>query len=105
MKERFAAGEPYLREALKIRRQQTPDAWDTFHMQTLLGDALLHQGQRAAAEPFLLEGHAGLLKRADTIPEKFRKLRITQAVERLVKLYEAWGKSAEAEKWRKELVK
>ena len=40
---------------------------------------------------------------AATIPAN-RSNRIPQAIERLVKLYEAWGKPDEAAKWRKELA-
>ena len=41
-------------------------------------------------------------QREDTIPSQ-DKPRLTKALERLVKLYEAWGKNDKAMKWRKEL--
>ena len=31
------------------------------------------------------------------------KIRLTEALERLVKLYEAWGKKDQADEWRKKL--
>ena len=41
-------------------------------------------------------------KREDTIPSP-EKPRLTKALERLVKLYEAWGKNEKVMKWRNEL--
>jgi hypothetical protein len=35
------------------------------------------------------------------IPEQVRAIRLTEALERLVQLYDAWGKKDEAAKWRK----
>jgi len=40
--------------------------------------------------------------RAKAIPPQ-GKVRLTEALERLVQLYDAWGKKEEAAKWRKEL--
>jgi hypothetical protein len=41
--------------------------------------------------------------RETKIPERAR-VRLSEELERLVYLYDAWGKKAEADKWRKELV-
>jgi hypothetical protein len=38
-----------------------------------------------------------------TIPEPWRRTRLRQALERLVRLDEAWGKQDEAAGWRKQL--
>ena len=46
--------------------------------------------------------HEGMKRRAAKIPPRARP-RFTEAVERLVQLYEAWGKKDEAAKWRQEL--
>ena len=69
----------------------------------MLGEALLDQKKFADAEPLLLSGYEGMKQREDTIPPQ-DKPRLTKALERLVKLYEAWGKKDEAMKWRKELA-
>jgi hypothetical protein len=42
-------------------------------------------------------------QRAAKIPEPGRKVWLTEALKRLVRLYDAWGKPDEAAKWRKEL--
>jgi outer membrane protein assembly factor BamD (BamD/ComL family) len=68
----------------------------------MLGGALLGQKKYADAEPLLLAGYEGMKKREAKIPPQ-GKGRVTEAVERLVQLYEATGKKDEAAKWRKEL--
>jgi tetratricopeptide (TPR) repeat protein len=91
-----------LRDCLTIRTKKQPDAWSTFNTQSLLGGALLGQKKYADAEPLLLQGYQGLKQRAAKIPAA-EKQRLTQAVQRLVALYEATGKQDDAAKWRKEL--
>jgi hypothetical protein len=69
---------------------------------SLLGGALLGQKQYAAAEPLLKEGYEGLKQRAAKIPPA-NKVRLIEALERLVRLFVATGKNDEAAKWRTEL--
>jgi serine/threonine protein kinase/tetratricopeptide (TPR) repeat protein len=97
-----AEAEPLLRECLAIRQKTQPDAWSTFNTQSMLGGALLGQKKYADAEPLLLAGYQGMKKQEAQIPLE-GKVRLTEAVERLVQLYEATGKKDEAAKWRKEL--
>ncbi len=99
---KWTEAEPLLRECLAIRQQTQPDVWSTFNTKSLLGGALLGQQKYADAEPLLLAGYEGLKQREQTIPEQ-GKIRLPEAVERLVQLYEATGKTDEAAKWRKEL--
>jgi hypothetical protein len=40
---------------------------------------------------------------ADKIPPQ-AKVRLTEALERLVRLYDAWGKADEAAKWKKAIA-
>jgi len=94
--------EPLLRECLAVREKLSRDAWTTFNAQSLLGAALLGQDQHAAAEPLLLSGYEGLEKTEPTIPPQ-AKYNLRDALERLVQLYTAWGKPAEAAKWRARL--
>ena len=97
-----AEAELKLRECLTIRQKIQPDDWTTFDTKSILGEALLDQKKFADAEPLLLSGYEGMKQREDTIPSQ-DKPRLTKALERLVKLYEAWGKKDEAMRWRKEL--
>jgi eukaryotic-like serine/threonine-protein kinase len=93
-----AEAEPLIRESLAIREKTQPDAWSTFNAKSMLGGALLGQKKYADAEPLLLAGYEGMKKREKTIPPQGR-VRLTEAVERLVQLYEATGKPDEVKKW------
>jgi hypothetical protein len=50
----------------------------------------------------LLKGYEGMKQREKTIPPQ-GKIRIPEAIERLVQLYDALEKKKDAAKWRKEL--
>lgn len=51
------------------------------------------------AEPLLIEGYEGMKVREDKIPAA-GKVRLTEAIQRLVDLYTAWEKPEEAAKWK-----
>jgi tetratricopeptide (TPR) repeat protein len=97
-----AAAEEMLRECLAIREKKLPGSWLTFNTQSMLGEALLGRKKYADAEPQLLAGYAGMKKHEKTIPPQ-GKVRLTEALQRLVQLYDATGKQDDAAKWRKEL--
>jgi serine/threonine protein kinase/tetratricopeptide (TPR) repeat protein len=90
--------EPLLRESLTIREKVQPDAWSTFNTRALLGGALLGQKQYAESEPLLVAGYEGMKQREATIPEQ-GKIRLTEAVDRLIELYTATDKPDEVTKW------
>jgi non-specific serine/threonine protein kinase/serine/threonine-protein kinase len=94
--------EEALRESLAIFEKLQPEVWNTFYARAQLGGALLGQKKYAEAEPLLLSGYKGMKQRAATIPPRFRAF-LTDALIRLVQLYDAWGKADEAAIWRKEL--
>jgi serine/threonine protein kinase len=96
---KWTGAEAVLRECLAIRQKKQPDAWTTFHAQTMLGGALLGQKKFPAAEPLLLQGYEGMKQRATTIPPQ-DKFTLTAAAQRLVRLYDATGKTDDAAKWR-----
>ena len=65
------------------------------------------EGQKnyAHAEPLLLESCEGLQQRqASLLPFLNAPRRITESLERLVQLYDAWGKPAQAAEWKKKLA-
>ncbi len=97
-----ADAELKLRESLTIRERIQPDDWETFDTRSLLGQALLDQSKFAEAEPFLLSGYEGLKQREGSISAPYKD-HVTRAVERLVKLYEAWGEPTKAARWRNAL--
>jgi tetratricopeptide (TPR) repeat protein len=99
---KFADAEPLARECLAIRAKKEPDAWTSFNSKSLLGAAMLGQKKYAEAERLLLDGYEGMKQREAKIPSE-GKFRLTEAVERLVQLYESWGRPEQAANWRKEL--
>jgi len=96
--------EAKLRESLTILEKLRPDEWTTFNVKSALGDALLREKKYAEAEPLLLAGYRGLRQRQAKIPPQEQSC-IATALERIVNLYEAWGKTDEAARWRQELDK
>jgi hypothetical protein len=50
----------------------------------------------------LLQGYEGLKQRQDKIDPR-SQARPTEALERLVQLYDAWGQKDQADRWRQEL--
>jgi hypothetical protein len=92
-----------LRECLAIKEKTLPGDWATAEARSLLGEALAGQGEFSAAEPLLLDAQKALTERRETILPVNRVATLRDAAERLVRLYEAWGKPDKAEEWRKRL--
>ena len=100
--EKWAEAEPLLRECLAIREQTQPEAWSTLNTKAQLGGSLLGQKKYTEAEPLLLAGYEGMKQREKTIPSDGH-VRLIEALERLVQLYEVTGKPSDAANCRKEL--
>jgi serine/threonine protein kinase/tetratricopeptide (TPR) repeat protein len=104
--EKWADSAAILAECLAIREQQQPDAWTTFNTMTMIGGALLGQKQHAQAEPILLKGYEGMKARFEKAqgPDDRRAIQVqlSEAIDWLLRLYEALGKPEEAKKWRQE---
>jgi serine/threonine protein kinase/tetratricopeptide (TPR) repeat protein len=99
---KFPAAELALREALTIGEAKRSGVWAFFDNQSWLGAALAGQKKYAQAEPLLLSGYEGLTLREPLIPKHFKHF-VTDALERLVQLYDDWGKKDKAGEWRKKL--
>jgi hypothetical protein len=100
-----AEAEAILRECLAIRAKVQPDDWTTFNARSLLGGSLLGQKKYAEAEPLIVSGYEGLKAREARIPPQWRKPRLTEAAQRVVRFYEEWGKNDKAAEWRTRLAK
>ena len=111
----FSQAAGYLRECLQLHQQHLPQAWVTADVQSMLGAALLGQGQRLldsdraaavkqfeAAEPLLLESVAALEKSLES-PHPPATHRVTTAIRRLIALYQSWEKPAAVAAWRARL--
>jgi tetratricopeptide (TPR) repeat protein len=103
LKQDFVEAESFLRLYLDLAEKKLPDGWRHAAAVSALGACLLGQKNYAKAEPLLLQGYKGLRQHEDRIPANFRRDRLTEAVKRVVQLYEETGKPDEAAKWRKEL--
>jgi serine/threonine protein kinase/tetratricopeptide (TPR) repeat protein len=101
---RLEAVEPELRTYLALARQRTLDkqAWVPFQIESFLGASLLGQKKYAASEPLLLSGYQGMKQHEALMPADLRD-QLTRAAERLVQLYEAWGKPDKVAEWRQVL--
>jgi serine/threonine protein kinase len=95
--------EPALRECLAICAKALPDDWLRFNIMSQLGGALLGQGRFAEAEPLVVRGYEEIKARAARIPSQTKIPRLSEAAERVVRLYEAWGKSDQAKAWKAKL--
>jgi serine/threonine protein kinase/tetratricopeptide (TPR) repeat protein len=100
--QKYVEAESFLREALKTGEAQLADDWKMFMIKSELGSSLLGQKKFALAEPLLTQGYEGMKERAANIPRR-NKGRLQEAGQRLVELYEAWGKKDKAAQWRKKL--
>ena len=94
--------ETLLRECLALREVKHPDRWEAFRTRSLLGTALLGQKKFAEAEPFIIDGLAGLKRREDKIPFDERSS-LPDAIQRAIDLYTQWDQPVEAQKWQKRL--
>ena len=88
--------DPLLREGLAIREKNYKAGdWRTAEAKSFLGACLAAQKRFADAEPLLVEGYETLVERRG---REWR--RTTQALERLVNMYDAMGKKEEAARYR-----
>jgi serine/threonine-protein kinase len=93
---RMKDGETLLREALKLRSESLPKEhyWVAIAAGAL-GECLTTQKRFGEAEPLLVESYTRLNSRLGQ-----RDPHIKESLRRLVTLYDAWGKPAEAGKYR-----
>jgi eukaryotic-like serine/threonine-protein kinase len=98
LEQRYTEPEPLLREALKTVQQTSPDSWQRYYLQSLLGATLTGQKRYADAEPLLLSGYAGMIQRKAAIPA-FNNSDLTQAGEWILQLYRDWDQPDRAAEW------
>jgi serine/threonine-protein kinase len=88
--------------ALAIHEKWFAEDWSRFRAMGLIGEALVRMKKYADAEPRIMRGYEGVKARAAKIPSDERA-EILHAAERVVRLYEAWGKPEKAAEWKKNL--
>ena len=79
-----------------------PDNWRTFSTRSDLGGALLAQKEYSNAEQLLRSGYEGMKAREASIPAT-SKVGMKQALDRLVKIYEATDRPEQAAECRLKL--
>jgi tetratricopeptide (TPR) repeat protein len=90
------SAEPYLRECLAIRREQlSPGHRLIAYAESVLGECMVALGEYEDAERLLLDSHA-VISTGWGDGNLYTEL----ARQRLVKLYEAWGRPDLASSWR-----
>jgi serine/threonine protein kinase/tetratricopeptide (TPR) repeat protein len=88
--------EPLLRESLDLRRRALPPGhWLIASSESVLGACLTAERRYPEAEALLLDAHAGLEASRGRDHE-----RTVETRQRLVDLYEAWGRPGRAAPWR-----
>lgn len=95
----LTAGERYLRESLELRRKTLPkDHWLLASSESILGAHFVLARRFADAEALLVQAERKLVEaRGEEAPV------VADARTRLVALYAAWGKPAEAGEWQKRI--
>jgi serine/threonine-protein kinase len=94
-----AAGERWLRESLALRKRNLPPGhWLLASSESALGENLVLARRFPEAERMLLSAESRLVESRGEKSPIVRDVR-----ERIVALYDAWGKSEEAAKWRARL--
>jgi eukaryotic-like serine/threonine-protein kinase len=102
----YAEATPLLREGLRLTEKHDLDAGYRLVVMNLLGASLAGQKNYADAEPLLMESCQGLQQRqASLSPHLNATRRITESLERLVQLYDTWGKPAQTAEWKQKLAK
>jgi tRNA A-37 threonylcarbamoyl transferase component Bud32 len=99
LQRKFAEAESNLRDSLDIYRKQQSTVASFYETQGLLGAALAGQRRFAAAEPLLLAAYWQLTMQENSLKGVSQRL-LRTGLERIVDLYQSWGRHEEAEKWR-----
>ena len=102
LEQRYEEPELLLREALNTAPQTSPDTWQRYYLQSLLGASLAGQKRYADAEPLLLSGYTGMIQRKTTIRADSQS-NLMQAGEWIVQLYRDWGQPDKATEWQAKL--
>jgi hypothetical protein len=94
---RAGEAEPLFRECLRLRQESLPPGhWLIASAESILGECLTAERRYAEAEALLLRSRASLEAERKSSGDP----RVVQATERLVALYDAWGKPDKAAEWR-----
>lgn len=97
---KVAQGERLARQTLGFDDKKQLNNWERFRAESLLGASLAAQKKYAEAEPPLLDGYQGMLRRKEQIGVA-DWYHLERARAWLAQLYESWGKPEKAAAWGK----
>jgi tetratricopeptide (TPR) repeat protein len=103
VQEQFSEAARFAREGLALTEAPLSNNWHTFSTRSVLGACLLAQQDFAAAEPLLRSGYEGLQRQEAVLPAAARP-QLGETIERLVQLFEATGRPAQAAEWKQKLA-
>ncbi len=94
--QRHSEAEPVVSECLEIReRVMEEDDWHIANSRSQLGACALAGGRYEEAEGLLVSAHEAFRNHRDA-PE----VRVTEALQRVVRLYTEWGRTDDADRYR-----
>jgi eukaryotic-like serine/threonine-protein kinase len=99
---KYTEAESLLREALAVQQKKRPEGWERHNSESLLGASLAGQGKYGEAEPLLESGYQGMVQQEASMPAESRPA-LQQAGDRIVQLYQDWGKPEKVAEWRAKL--
>lgn len=99
---RYTEAEPLVQEAANQFEKAASDDWELYRVMCAQGAILAGQKQYAQAEPLLLNGYQKMLERKAIIPA-YLQFALADAKQRIVKLYDDWGKPDKANEWQKKI--
>jgi non-specific serine/threonine protein kinase/serine/threonine-protein kinase len=94
--------ESLLRTALSSYETSSPDSWERYNCESMLGASLTGQKKYQEAEPLVIDGYEAMMQRKATMPAG-SSLVLDQAGQRIIQLYRNWGKAEKAAEWTKTL--
>lgn len=103
--QRYIEVEMDLREVLRALEKTQPEEWERYNCQSILGASLAGQKKYAEAEPLLLSAYEGMVTKESTVSRAYplRPKLHEEGGERIVQLYQDWGKPEKAAEWREKL--
>jgi serine/threonine protein kinase/tetratricopeptide (TPR) repeat protein len=99
LQHRYAEAEPLARQAVALNQLEEHRR---FYWMSVLGEILLRQLKYAEAEPLLLNGYESMKQREATLHANERR-RLTEAGERVIRLYDETKQPEKAREWREKM--
>src|SRR5262249_7720558 len=101
--QRYADAEANLKQAWNGMVQNQSTNWFGFNTESMLGAVLVAQGQYEEAEPLLVGSYEAMLKLTPQTGTFYQPTLFTaesEPGERILKLYQGWGKPEKVREWR-----